>query len=155
MLGLPLLGNIPNKGLEGSLIKSLSHPIERRAEVVDKLLAGVRRPHFAGQLSGLLDIWVTGFNPEKVRVRSKLLRALGRSREPCGVVVESLASARAITRPHNRCFDVIVRQGAATGEGEIGVLLNIGLVRIPRRLGSALCLKMSIDGYILLVNGIV
>lgn len=94
---LPLLGNIPDKGLEGSLIKSLSRPVERRAEVVDKLLAWVRCPDFAGQRSGLLDIWVTSFNPEKVRVRSKLLRALGRSREPCRVVVESLAGARAIT----------------------------------------------------------
>jgi hypothetical protein len=34
--------------------------------VVDKLFARVRCPHFAGQRSGLLDIWVTSFNPEKV-----------------------------------------------------------------------------------------
>jgi hypothetical protein len=144
---LPLLGNIPNERLQRGLIESLSHPVERRAEVVDKLLAGVCCAHFASQFSGLLDIRITGLNPKEIGVGSELLGALGRSRESCTVVVEAFASTRAVTRPDNGRLGVVVCQSTAAREGEIGVALDIGLVGIPRGLGGSLRFKVGVDSY--------
>jgi len=142
-----MLGNVPDKRLERSLIKALGHPVEGRAQVVHELLAGVLGTNLASESPRLLNIGVTGLDPQKIGVRSKLLGALGRSWEPGTVVVEAFAGARAVARPDHRGLGVIAGQGSATRDGEIGVLLDMGLVGISCRLRSTLGLEMCVDSW--------
>lgn len=98
----PVFRQIPDKRFQRSFVKSLAHPVERRAEVVHELLARVNGVHIAGQFAGLGNIRVAGLNPQEVAVRSKFLSALCGSGEASAVVVESFTSARDVARPDNR-----------------------------------------------------
>ena len=130
----------------------MSHPVERRAEVVHELFARVRLPNLSSQLPCLLDVWVTSLHPEEICVWCELLRSLSCSWESGAVVIESFTGTWAVARPDKRGFGVIIRQGTAAREGKIRICLDIGFVSIPRGLRSALRCEMSIDSWEKLVG---
>lgn len=72
--------DIPHKGFEGCFIKALRHPVERRAEVVDKLLPRIQFMNRFRYLRRLLDTRTSSFHPQKVSIRSKLFRSFDRRR---------------------------------------------------------------------------
>ena len=126
-----MLSKIPDKRLQRSLVESLAHPVERRTQVVDEFLARELAAHFSGQLSRLGDVRVTSFHPQEVGVGCELACALGGGREAGAVVVESFAGAGAVAGPDDGGLCVIVCQGSTAGEGEVGVLGDLGLVCLP------------------------
>lgn len=123
-----MLSKIPNERLERSLIESLTHPVERRAQVVDKFLTRKLAAHFSSQLARLGDVRVAGFHPQEVGIGCELTCALGCGGEAGAVVVESFAGAGAVAGPDDGGFYVVVCQGSTAGEGEVGVLGDLGLV---------------------------
>jgi hypothetical protein len=60
-------------------------------------------------------------------------------------VVVSFTCAGAVARPDDGRLGVIVGQGTAAGDGEIGVLLDVRLVGVAGRLGGTLGRKVGVD----------
>lgn len=143
-----MLGNVPDERLQRRFIKALGHPVERRAEVVHKLLARVLGTNLAGQCACLLDVGIAGLDPEKICVGSEFLGTLGRSREPGTIVVEAFAGTGAVPGPNHGRLGVVVGKGSAAGDRQIGVLLDMVLVCITGGLGSTLGLKVSVDSWV-------
>lgn len=103
-----MLSKIPNERLERSFVESLTHPVERRAQVIDKFLARELAAHFSGQLARLGDVRIAGFHPQEVGVGCELACALGGGGEAGAVVVESFAGAGAVAGPDDGGLCVVV-----------------------------------------------
>lgn len=142
-----MLSKIPDKRLEGSLVKSLTHPVERRTQVVDEFLARRRASHVACQFAGLGDIRVTGLHPQEVGVGCEFPRAFGGSREACAVVVESFTGSGAVAGPDDGGLGVVVGQGPTAGDGQVRVLFDLLLVCVPDRLGGTFGFEVCINSY--------
>lgn len=143
----PMLSKVPDERLERRLVEALAHPVERRAEVVDQLLAGELLSHVSRQLGGLGDVGVSSLNPQKIGVRSELLCPLRSGGEARAVVVVSFTGAGNVTRPENGSLGVVICKLAATGEGQVRVLLNLCLVCVPCALRSAFGLEVLINSW--------
>ena len=98
-----------------------------------------------GKRSGVLNIGVSGFNPKKIRIRSKLLGAFSRSREAGLVMIEAFTSSRDIARPDNRLISEGVGKIAALGHGEVRVGLDLFPVCVDSILRCALSFQMGIN----------
>lgn len=140
-----MLRKIPDKRLERSLVESLTHPVERRTQVVDELLARRRASHVACQFGSLGDVRVAGFHPQEVGVGCEFPRALGGGREACAVVVESFTGPGAVARPDNGDLGVVVGESPAAGDRQVRVLFDLLLVCVPDRLGGSLGFEVGVD----------
>lgn len=111
-----MLSKVPNERLQGFFGESLTHPVERWAEIVYELLTRVRGAHFLGKRAGLHNVGFTSLDPEQIGEGSELLSALSCGGESGIVVVESFAGPGAVARPDNRGFRVVVGESTTTRE---------------------------------------
>lgn len=144
---LPVFSQIPNKRLERRLVESLTHPVERWAEVVDQLLARIRLAHLASQIRRLFDVRIPGLDPQQVSVRGEFLGAFGGGREAGAIVIESFPCARDVARPDYRRLRVVAGEGSTAGNGKVRFVGDVLLVRISGGLRCALGFEVSINGY--------
>ena len=143
---IPMLRKIPDEGLQSLLSEALTHPVERRAQVVHQLLAREGTADLAGQLARLGDVGIARLHPQEVGVGGELAGALGGGRETRLVVVEAFAGARAVAGPDDGRLRVVVGEDAAARDGQITVLLDMFLVGVAGGLRGALCFEVGVDG---------
>mgnify|MGYP000897059762 CR=1 FL=1 len=143
-----MLSKVPDERLERGLVEALGHPVERRAEVVDQLLSRILRSHVCRQLGGFFNIWIPRLNPQKISVRGKLLGSLRSGREARAVVIVTFPGARDVARPENGSLGVVIGELSATGEGQVGVLLNFFLICVACGPRSAFFLEVLINSWI-------
>lgn len=60
-------------------------------------------------------------------------------------MVESLPGTGAVAGPDDGGLCVVVRQGPSAGKGQVWVLRDLALVRLPGGLGGAFGLEVGID----------
>lgn len=144
---IPMLRKIPDERLQSLLSEALTHPVERRAQVVHQLLAREGTADLAGQLARLGDVGIARLHPQEVGVGGELAGALGGGRETRLVVVEAFAGARAVAGPDDGRLRVVVGEDAAARDGQIAVLLDVFLVGVAGGLRGALCFEVGVDGW--------
>ena len=101
---------IPNEVLQAFFCETMSHPIETGAQIVHKLLVGVDASNFAGKVRSLLHAWGPSFNPEQIRVWSKLSASLGRCFHSSFLMVKALASSWNVPRKEYGRLSVLLSE---------------------------------------------
>ena len=62
-------------------------------------------------------------------------------------MVETFTGPGAVAGPDNGSPGVVIRQVPPAGDGQVGVLLDLLLVRFASRLRSTFSLEMGVDSY--------
>ena len=102
-----MLSKIPYERFQRRLIETLAHPVERRAEIVYKLLPRILGSDVSSKSPSFLNTGIGRLEPEQISIRSKLDGPFRGGLEASLVVVEAFASSRDIPGEGDGKFGVL------------------------------------------------
>lgn len=119
---------VPYERLQRLFVKSLAHPVKRRAEIIHQLFARGSRPDLSSKSTRFLYTWIGRLEPQQISKRGKFDGSLGRSWQSCCIVVESFSSPWNIPRKEDRGFGILGCKSTPPGDGEVSISFDPGSI---------------------------